>query len=497
MGCFHPQKLAEYQAGRLDGAARAAVEAHLDGCARCRTAHQRASGALEALREIADGALPTPSPASPARIEATLRWTRKTPRWNDERHPWRIVGGLAAAAACAAALAVWKPWHHPAPTVTPIAPPTVQEAIAPSPPPRAQSLSAVVTLLGGAAELSRAGAQARLDPSSLLAAGDALQTGADGRVGLQWGEGSGALVGPRSSLALRKLDPLAQELRLERGRVAVRVGPHQPGEALQVLTPSHAITVRGTWFIVAADARGTTVEVLEGVVEVAALDGDGSSTRVAAPQRAFFPRGTGVPVGARPLSGRDAATLRLVNEMGLLPAWASVERAAATTGLLDVGSTPTAQLVVDGVAFGSTPLMLRRTQGRHLVELSRPGFATISRWVTVGREPGALRLALLPESEPTEVVPPAQEEVQEVMKSRRRQIAACYEHSLKRDPNLSGTVTLQLKIGAAGQVLRSTVESDTVADAEVTSCLRREAAGWVFRGARNATIVYPFVFRTP
>jgi hypothetical protein len=255
--------------------------------------------------------------------------------------------------------------------------------------------------------------------------------------------------------------------------------------------------VHGTWFTVAADARGTTVEVLEGVVEVSALAGDGSSTRVAAPQRAFFPRGHGTAVGARALSGREAAALRLSNEMGLLGAWPSLDGVVGSTGMLDVASTPTASLVVDGVPFGNTPLVLRRPHGRHLVELSRPGFATISRWVTVGNEPGELHLALLPDEHEPEVTPPAAEEVRTVLLSRKRQIARCYEHSLKRDPNLAGTFTLEIKIGEAGQVLGTTIGADTIPDDEVADCLRREAAGLVFPTARNSTIVYPFVFRTP
>jgi hypothetical protein len=32
-------------------------------------------------------------------------------------------------------------------------------------------------------------------------------------------------------------------------------------------------------------------------------------------------------------------------------------------------------------------------------------------------------------------------------------------------------------------------------DAEVVSCLRKEARSWRFGHARNATVVYPFVFR--
>jgi hypothetical protein len=255
------------------------------------------------------------------------------------------------------------------------------------------------------------------------------------------------------------------------------------------------VTVHGTWFNVACDARGTTIEVLEGVVEVAAIDGDGSSTRVAAPERAFFPRGRGTAEGTRALSGREAAALRAAGELGLL-AWSGADGLDQTTGLLDVTSTPVGQLVVDGIAFGSTPLTLRRVRGRHLVELSRPGFATLSRWVQVGAEPGELRVALLPQP----AAPPAvsqEEEVQAVYKSRRRQVSNCYEHALKRDPQLAGTIKLAIQVGPEGQVTSTKVEENTVPDPTVEECLRHETAGWSFEHTRNAKVVYPFILRAP
>jgi len=255
--------------------------------------------------------------------------------------------------------------------------------------------------------------------------------------------------------------------------------------------------VHGTWFVVGADARGTTVEVLEGVVEVTGRDGDGSSTRLAAPQRALFPRGQGVGVGARSLTGREAAALRLANEIGLLSSWSGVGHALDLTGMLQVASTPPASLVVDGVPFGSTPLGLRRPHGRHLVELSRPGFATVSRWVNVGSEPDELHLALPRDAQLPSVTPPDEEEVRLVVSARKKHIAACYERSLKRDPNLAGTVELSIKIGPAGQVVGTSVSLNTVRDPDFARCLQREAAGWVFDHARNATVVYPFTFRTP
>ena len=148
------------------------------------------------------------------------------------------------------------------------------------------------------------------------------------------------------------------------------------------------------------------------------------------------------------------------------------------------------------IYFGG-PLKLRRIQGRHLVELSRPGFGTVSRWVSIGLEPGEIRAALTEERAAPAMVPAEPEEIQQLVQLRRRQVSSCYNHGLKRDPALAGTVALRIRIGEAGQVLATGVENDTLTDPTVAECLRREAAGWAFAHARNVTIVYPFVFRTP
>jgi hypothetical protein len=57
-------------------------------------------------------------------------------------------------------------------------------------------------------------------------------------------------------------------------------------------------------------------------------------------------------------------------------------------------------------------------------------------------------------------------------------------------------VSLRLRVGDAGQVSHVSVEESTLPDPLVGECLRREAAGWSFTIGRNATVVYPFVFRT-
>ena len=493
IGCPPAAKLADFQTGRLSDGARASLAGHLAGCEACRVDGVHVAAARNTLREIAEFTEPAQASLSSARIEAMLRWSRSLPTVETPRRAWAWGFAAAVAASAAAVIALrmtHRSPHEERPAQVAIAAPMI------APLPRPPGLEAQVTLVGGDARVFHGDTAAEaLDPSQRITSGDRITTAAGARVALQWGEGSGALIGSASELALARLETRAQDLSLLRGQVAVRVGPHQPGEALRVMTPDHSISVRGTWFVVSVDARGTNVEVLEGVVEVAALEGDGSSTRIAAPQRAFFPRGRGVGEGARALSGSRAGALRLATEMDLLP-WAGIDKAFSATGMLAVASTPPASLVVDGVPFGLTPLDLRRSRGRHLVEISRSGFATIRRWVTVGDEPGDLRVALKADSDRPTITPPEPDEVRQVVDRRKRQIESCYEHGLKRFPDLAGTITLEIQIGIAGQVLATQVENDTLANADVVACLRREAAGWSFEKARNATIVYPFVFQS-
>ena len=509
MKCVEAKTLADFGCGRLAAKESAKVGAHVAACARCNAATERLKRVSDTLQAIAEETPPSLSAAGQARMEATLRWTRVDPEptrrfqlgWLRPSRFYLTAAAAMVLAASATAFTVWRHHHAGTPGMTEVAPQLakiVQPVPAPiAPAPRLEPLRAVITLVGGDARVDHdAGGAKPADPAQPLREKDRLSTAQGARLAFQWGEGSGALLAGASELALDRLEARAQEFRLLRGQVSVRVGPHQPGESFRVVSPDHTVTVHGTWFIVAAEARGTLVEVLEGVVEVASRQGDGASTKLMAPSRAFFPRERGVAEGERSLTGREAAALRAGGEMGML-AWAGIDGVFSDTGLLHIASDPPASLVVDGVAFGQTPLQLRRPRDRHLVELSRPGFATVRRWITIGDEQEELHLAMTAEVKKAESTPAAPEEVQQVVAARRRQVSTCYERALKRDPGLAGTVTLEIHIGPAGQVLGTRIDADTLKEEQVVDCLRHEAAGWLFQRARNATVVYPFVFRAP
>lgn len=482
MSHLRPTRLADLARRPL----RPREQAHVDGCAPCATALARVTAARETLALAATIEPPEPTPAEEVRAEASIRWTRLPP--TVAVRP-RFFFALGAAGAVAAALLAWS---ARAPSSSALASrETATTTTRPATPPaRPDRLEALVTLLGGEVQLTRAGQTRHLDLDTGLGGGDRLATSTGGRAAAQWSEGSGFLLFGDAALTLARLDARTQRLELSRGQISVRVGPHEPGESLQVSTPGHVVSVHGTWFTVAAAEHVTTVEVLEGTVEVTDRDGS-SSTMLTAPARATFGRGR---TSSTALSGREAARMRATSEMNFL-AWPGLEAARAATAALKVASQPPAELAVDGVVMGATPLEVRRPLGRHYVELTRDGFRTLHQWVTVGREPGELRLAMV------QALPPRDDssapvEIESMVRLRAAQIRACYERRLKRDPSLAGTVSLRLRVGDAGQVTRVSVEESTLPDPLVGECLRREAAGWSFAVGRNATVVYPFVFRT-
>ncbi|HEX2571707.1 MAG TPA: AgmX/PglI C-terminal domain-containing protein [Polyangia bacterium] len=501
MSHLDPVRLADYALGRVAPARRERMARHLAECESCRQVLSRVGGAQAALKAVAEQ-----SPAASvgtARMEATLRWTwsGKEPRAGRSRHwPAALAFGLAAAAA----VGFWivRPRHEARVEVQallPKAPPSSPAAPAALP---LRPLQALVTLVAGDAVLRHEGRE--LDPrkAGTLTMGDRLVTRQGGRVGFQWGEGSGALLEPDSALGLARLELRAQALELDHGRVAVRVGPHQPGESLRVVTPHHEVSVHGTWFVVGASASGTTVEVLEGVVAVS-LPGQSEGHRIAAPMKMFFPPGQIVGERVHEMSAREASALRAASEFGMLPWNGSLDSAGVLAGLLaatsslQLQSEPAGQIAVDGVSFGAAPLWLRRPHGRHLVEFTRPGFAPETHWMLLEMEPGELRTSLRVDKPSPTIAPSSPEEVREMARQRQRQIEACHTHALKRDPDLAGTISLRIRVGDAGQVVNTAVEDDTLADPTVAECLRREVSGWKWPRARNVTLVFPFVFRTP
>ena len=84
------------------------------------------------------------------------------------------------------------------------------------------------------------------------------------------------------------------------------------------------------------------------------------------------------------------------------------------------------------------------------------------------------------------------------VRTRLGAIKACYERALKRNPTLSGKVVIHWTITQAGTVSGVDVESDTLGDAEVASCIKALVARWRFPAPSGGSVdvSFPFVFQS-
>ncbi|MFY0531012.1 AgmX/PglI C-terminal domain-containing protein [Nannocystis pusilla] len=87
------------------------------------------------------------------------------------------------------------------------------------------------------------------------------------------------------------------------------------------------------------------------------------------------------------------------------------------------------------------------------------------------------------------------EVIRRVVRAHVGEVRACYEQGLKRDPNLKGRVTLDLRIETSGEVSSASVVEDTLTESSVAACISAAARRWKFPAdAPNvATVRYPFV----
>jgi outer membrane biosynthesis protein TonB len=82
------------------------------------------------------------------------------------------------------------------------------------------------------------------------------------------------------------------------------------------------------------------------------------------------------------------------------------------------------------------------------------------------------------------------------VRGRMAAIKGCYERSLKRNPNLSGKIVVRWTITAAGTVQGVEVDSDTVGDPEVVSCMKGLIGRWRFAAPSGGSVEvsFPFLF---
>ena len=87
--------------------------------------------------------------------------------------------------------------------------------------------------------------------------------------------------------------------------------------------------------------------------------------------------------------------------------------------------------------------------------------------------------------------------IKEVIQEHHREVRACYEVELVKQPDLAGRVLSQFTISGTGSVVAVVLRDSTVGNPAIEDCLRRHLLTWKFpkpRGGGNVDVVYAFNF---
>lgn len=489
-----PHRWADAWAGRIDAAERAALDRHADGCPRCgreRARVRRASDSLPALRAQAAPELPWDS------VRARVYWTVSQERRAPQAPPSRLARlaprlALGALGAGAAALALvtgpveLEPADGPLAAAPAVAAPAAAVAAAPDhgvgeptaaawaaagPDRSAAPVAGVVTRAAGDAQgvmidgLRRADLFARtLGPGAVLATGD-------GRVDVQFAEGSALALAPQSRLELRRFDAAAIELAVD-GTVDIEVSPRAPHQRFLVRAGARTIEVRGTRFRVRHDAGAVAVACSHGLVAV--RDGAGQVEVGAARRLELPPAAPVLGAAAAPLSAEELDALAVAAPLRL-PVWSPAAPLGGSAPLSIEGGGRR-EVRVDGVELGAAPLTVRVLPGRHTVETAdAAGRFRRAGWVDVA--PPAAGAAAARFELPAEL-PPVRD-----VSERRRQLRAGLDRARLRQctrsiakQGVTGTyVQIELRVDAAGAVNFLNVV-DTDLGAATAGCVRNAIA---------------------
>ncbi|HEX7597893.1 MAG TPA: AgmX/PglI C-terminal domain-containing protein [Polyangia bacterium] len=144
------------------------------------------------------------------------------------------------------------------------------------------------------------------------------------------------------------------------------------------------------------------------------------------------------------------------------------------------------------------------------------GFGQLNRMGTLGRGAGGDGTygqhvgALIPTRRPKvpEVFPGTavvrgsldKEIIRRVVRLHMNEVKYCYDQELVKQPALAGRISVQFAISGTGQVLSSVLQTSSMANARVESCVVNATRRWDFPkpvGGGVVIVVYPFTFASP
>lgn len=204
---------------------------------------------------------------------------------------------------------------------------------------------------------------------------------------------------------------------------------------------------------------------------------------------------------------QDRGALAVLNQVG--PTSLFGDEASGYDDLMAIGSVTGDDM---GVAYGMRGLG-RYGGGLHAGGTSmRAGFGSGALAIggrTGGDDSLGRELRQVRERETREVaVTPGNPEIrgqldreiiQRVIREHRREIRACYEAELQRNPNLRGRVAIEFVIAPDGSVASATVAESSMNSREVEACVTTRMRRWRFpepRGGGIVRVTYPFDFTT-
>ena len=185
------------------------------------------------------------------------------------------------------------------------------------------------------------------------------------------------------------------------------------------------------------------------------------------------------PFGSDASAYADMVSIGGVND-GAIGASYGMGGLAAYGGGLSTGAA-----VAGGMGYGGGPIALRGSAGG---EAGRR-LASVS-----DRE--QRQVAVRP-GNPEVLGQLDREAIQRVINQHRREIVACYERELQRDPNLAGRIEVAFVIDPSGSVARSNIASTTMNSSAVEQCITARVSRWRFpepRGGGIVRVTYPFNF---
>lgn len=482
-----PARWAQLGRGEVREGDRARMLAHADGCDACARGRDRVLGAVDAFAAIRA----TPAPELGwDHIRARVYWATSSERRSRERtaefarvrrRRWALALVPAVAAAGAAGVMIASAGSDE----PRVAPPPPVVAIAPPPAPVPAALRGVVTLAVGRVALDRAASPTEV-MAGAVTAGSALTT-LDGRVAVQFGEGSGFAIGPRSTVTVRRFDAAAIELAIVGdGELAIEVAPRAPGQRFVVDVGDRIVEVRGTAFEIRHRDGATEVACAHGLV---ALIDERTGAEVVVGKAQTLTLDDRAPVAGQAARALDAAGVQaLLAELGpRLPGWTDPAGIDRTSGPLAVRAPVGRAVRVDGVVVGAGEVAVRVMAGRHLVETELAGGAFgAGEWVTTAT--GALTRV---EPGPEPVAPPSGARVRRAELAAaidHPQIAACTRALAKQG---IGETHLELEVGidASGALeFLNVVATDL--PASMAACVRDTVAAIRFRRGPAATFRY-------